>query len=337
MNGVVLVAGAGGFLGGHLVEALDGAWDVVGVGRSKAPENLSEVSTVCWLRCKDSTEGLAEAARSVRPDLVVNAAFVNRKPADQSDHEFLASNQGVHLALFEACAEMDIPVLLTSSSAVYGEGDGQAALTEASPRRPVSLYGLAKTQQELQAEHVHRSRGLRLCIARLFNLLGPGRGLGTVVHDWVSQIAAFPRHDAREEPPTLTVRNRETARDFVDPRDAAGALALLADRIAGRCDDSIRGESLGGDSLEIFNVASGRSVSLRELDAYLQELSSRHYEVIETHPSPGKADAKAQRGDAGRLRRACGWQPQTDWRQSVRDVWEQYTDSASPEAQRETE
>lgn len=328
MNGIVLVAGAGGFLGSHLVEALDGSWDIVGVGRSKVPKDLSEGSpkgsTVRWLRCPDCTEGLAEAVRSLRPDLVVDAAFVNRRPANQSDHEYLASNQGVHLALFEACAEIEVPVLLTSSSAVYGEGEGQSALTESSPRRPVSLYGLAKTQQELQAEHVHRTRGLRLCIARLFNLLGPGRGLGTVVHDWVSQIAAFPRQGAEAESAALTVRNRETARDFVDPRDAASALALLADRIAGRCDDSIRGESLGGDSLEIFNVASGRSVSLRELDAYLHELSPRHYEVIETHPSPGKADAKAQRGDASRLRRACGWQPQTDWRQSVHDVWEQY-------------
>jgi len=180
-----------------------------------------------------------------------------------------------------------------------------------SPRRPVSLYGRAKTQQELQAEYVGRTAGLEACIARLFNLLGPGRGLGTVVHDWISQIAPY---QTNEGPALLKVRTLDTSRDFVDPRDAARALAQMAKRLVRRqC-----------KPCEVFNVASGRSVSLHELKSLLESFSRVPIEVVESHPAPHSADVRTQRGDSSALQRSCGWQPRLDWQQSVREVWDQF-------------
>lgn len=303
----VVVTGAGGFLGPHLVRALAPCWRVIGVGRSARPRELD-----CeWLRVDDRPTSLARAVEQTRPRLVVDVAFVNRRPPEVSVHSYLCSLLAVHLELFETCARLGIPVLLTSSSAVYGNGTEDEPLVEEAPLRPISLYGLAKTMQEALAEHVARSQGLALCTARLFNLLGPGRGLGTVVHDWVAQIAGIV---AGTVPPILRVHNRETSRDFVDPRDAARALCSLAEHTLACSSSSIR----------VLNVARGQAVPLRRISELLESLSPVPYEIVESDPEPGPSDARSQLGDAAKIEALCGWRPEIDWRRSVTDVWQQY-------------
>jgi nucleoside-diphosphate-sugar epimerase len=250
----------------------------------------------------------------VGPDLVVDLAFVNRKPADQSEDRYLANAEAVHSQLFDLCARQGIPVLLTSSSAVYGEGSPGESLREHHPRQPISLYGRAKAQQEVLAERAQRETGLKLCIARLFNLLGPGNGMGTVAHDWVSQLAA----NVPDESCVLTVNNRQTSRDFVDPRDAAVALSLLASRLI---EDH-------GTPYEVFNVASGHSLSLRRLERLLKSLCPVPYRLIETQPILPSFDARVQCGDSSAIRQATGWEPLIDWERSVRDIWKQYVNAA---------
>lgn len=297
-----LISGAGGFLGAHLLRELEGVWEVVGAGRSGRPPQTDAE----WLRIEDEAGGLAEAVARSSPDLFIHAAFINRKDPDWSEEDYLARLTATNLRLFDACSRHGVPVILISSSAVYGTGTAGKALDEQSPRRPVSLYGMAKTFQEMLGEHAAASRGLELCTARLFNLVGPGKGEGTVVHDWISQVSAIA---VGKESPVLRVRNRETSRDFVDVRDAARAVGLLAQSFTPG---------------EVYNVASGRAVSLRQIGDYLESLCPVPFRTVETDVRRASADALYQYGSATKIRQACGWMPKIDWRQSVRDVWESY-------------
>jgi nucleoside-diphosphate-sugar epimerase len=284
-----------------LLNALPSSWQVIGATRSPAPAEASFE----WIQVEDEDDGLAEAVARRRPDLVIHAAFVNRKSRDQSDEDYLRRLLATNLLLFERCAALAVPVLLVSSSAVYGTSNEDALLDEAAPLQPVSLYGLAKTQQELLASYSARAKGLSLCMARLFNLVGPGRGTGTVVHDWIQQVAAI----AAGGEPVLRVYNRATSRDLVDVRDAARALALLAERLTpGRT----------------YNIATGQAVSLLELSRHIETLCPVKYRTVETDPRPSAGDATFQSGDAAKLRRAYGWRPRIGWRESVKDVWESY-------------
>lgn len=291
----IAVTGATGFLGTELVRRLGREHDVVALTRASGGTAGGDASA--------GPEGLANAVSEAAPDLVVHAAFVNRKAPGASDEDYLEEQMRVNYGLLARCAESATPVLLVGSSAVYGAAGGDDPITEESPRQPVSLYGVAKAMQEMVAEHLEAVRGLSLCRVRLFNLIGPGQALGMLVPDWVAQVSAIA--DGGE--PVLRVYNRATSRDFVDVRDAAEALCLLAESFPAG---------------EVFNVASGSPVSLVELSDQLASLCPREYEVEETHPVRGRSDVATQRGSSAKLLKSHGWRPTHTWHQSLADVWE---------------
>jgi len=263
----VLVSGAGGFLGRHLCPLLAANRQIIGADLSGVEPSFDGE----WHAVEPGT-GLAELVQRLKPDFMVHAAFRNRKPSDWTRLEYLS---------------------------------GLAAgtrLDETAPRHPTTLYGLAKAIQELLGESMV-TEGLHLCVARLFNLIGPGQAAGMLIPDWVRQLAAIA--DGAE--PRLVVRHRATSRDFVDVRDAAAALALLID-------DYRPGETV--------NVATGTAVHLREISDFLATLCPRDFEIIETDPQPPGSDVISQRGDPTRIKARWGWEPTVPWRQSVADVWD---------------
>jgi len=294
----VLVSGAGGFLGRHLCPLLAANRQIIGADLSGVEPSFDGE----WHAVEPGT-GLAELVQRLKPDFMVHAAFRNRKPSDWTRLEYLSQVLQENSTLFEACAAARVNVLLLGSSAVYGSGLAAGTrLDETAPRHPTTLYGLAKAIQELLGESMV-TEGLHLCVARLFNLIGPGQAAGMLIPDWVRQLAAIA--DGAE--PRLVVRHRATSRDFVDVRDAAAALALLID-------DYRPGETV--------NVATGTAVHLREISDFLATLCPRDFEIIETDPQPPGSDVISQRGDPTRIKARWGWEPTVPWRQSVADVWD---------------
>ena len=300
----ILVTGAAGFLGRHLCTALiDGAHRVLAAAAAGSEGMPKDAVPVVVDAC--NSEGFARAVRCLRPQLVVHAAFRNRKEANQTDLEYLRDLQAVDIPLFEACALTGASLLSVGSSAVYGSAEGRDLIDEDCPIRPVSVYGLAKAMQEMTAQYEVIARALPLVIVRLFNLIGPGQSTGMVVPDWVSRAV----HIARGAEPVLRVANRAAARDFVDVRDAAQAIRLLVE-------DFRPGT--------VINVASGTTVSLTEISDALIALCPRPFAVQETAPVLSATDVRIQCGDYARLKKGWGWQPQITWRQSLSDVWQEH-------------
>jgi len=301
----LLVTGAAGFLGAHLSAELGShGHDVVGVdfGQSSGATR--------WIQLTQPTDlgvVVQQALRESEISTVVHCAFVNRKPASETDEAYLSGAVARDLPLFRACAEAGVQVLLVSSSAVYG-ALAQRPIVEEDPMQPVTLYGVAKATQEFEASFFSASIGLRVATARLFNLSGPGQREGMLIPDWVSRVSAI---EAGADP-RLVVRNRATTRDFVDVRDAARAIRLMTE---------------GFVPGELANVASGIAVSLTELSDALQALSTVPYEVIETDPVPSGTDPVMHCGSYSRLERRYGWRPTISWRTSLADVWQQYRDA----------
>ena len=157
-----------------------------------------------------------------RPESIVHAGFVNRRPPSWSEAEYLCRQQAVDSALFAIAADIGARMLLIGSSAVYGDAGRVERINEDCPRQPVSLYGVAKASQEMLADYHAQANGLELVILRLFNLMGPGQQSGMVIPDWVTQAARI----AEGETSTLRVFNTYAARDFVDVRDVVRAISL---------------------------------------------------------------------------------------------------------------
>jgi GDP-4-dehydro-6-deoxy-D-mannose reductase len=297
----VLVTGATSFSARHLRERLHAdqpgaeVWgtDLATPSAGEQPFRAADLT-----RPGDADTLIAEVA----PERVVHLAGVSSPDAERC---FAVNLDGTR-RLLEACARRARPpaVILVSSASVYGlTRPEESPVVEGTPLRPVTPYGASKAAAELLALSMHRRGLVPVTVVRPFNLIGPGLRAGFAPSDFLAQAVA-----ARAAGPGAEIRvgDLEPRRDFVDVRDAVAAYAVLLDR------EDLRGQ--------VFNVATGRPVSVRELlDAVLAITGVQARVVVE--PSRQRAvQVLEQVGDAAALRHRTGWSPVHTLERSLRDM-----------------
>lgn len=294
----LLLVGAGGFLGAHLLAAAEGA----GLRTVASSREATDGAPACDLLDPASLTG---CLGSVKPDLVINAAgaaSVGRswvRPVET----FAANATGV-LNLLEAVT-VSAPgahVLCLSSADVYGaREDDELPLAEGLELRPLTPYGAGKAAMEALCGQYARSRGLQIAVARVFNLIGPGQSPEFAVPGFARGIAAAERESGEVE---LALGNPDAVRDFVDIRDGARALLELSRR------------RLTGT----FNLCSGVGTTIAALAGELARqarvpVTVRHDPALER-----PADPPALVGNPMRLREATGFTPETPLARSLGDL-----------------
>ena len=282
-----LVTGLTGFTGRYLdahVRSLD--YEVVGLGPSAE------------LDIRDA-DGVAASVRASRADVVFHLAAAPRHvdPADLYAVSVVGTRN-----LLDAVASLERPpaVLVVSSSAIYGRTRPGRPVSERVQPRPLTHYGVAKLAQEEVALRYARAVGLRVVVARAFNLLGPGLPPDLACGAFARGIAEIERHGG----PLMTGR-LDSRRDFIDVRDAVRAYVLLAEQ---------------GRSGVAYNVCSGTAVSLRRCVEILSGLTASPI-TVQTDPARlQRHDLVEQVGDGRRLRRRTGWEPTTTIERSLADM-----------------
>lgn len=268
MSGPLLVTGAQGFVGRWTVaEALrtDSYRSVIGLGRSLAREGFTHRVSLgprrvlaplplelrrempgyryCAIDLRD-LDALVALLRVERPSVVVHLASALR---DEPFSALFPVNVEGTLVLLRAIAQSGVTIerfVLASSGSVYGF-PASLPLTETQVPAPPDLYAVSKLAAEHVACIVSGESGIPLVIARIFNVVGPGLDERHACARFASQLAAVA--DGCSTGPVI-VGDLAPERDFVDVRDVAQALLLLAE---------------DGGSGVTYNVASGRATSMR--------------------------------------------------------------------------
>jgi GDP-4-dehydro-6-deoxy-D-mannose reductase len=135
----------------------------------------------------------------------------------------------------------------------------------------------------------------------MFNLLGPGQSPALACSAFARQIALAEVTGQTE----IVTGNLDASRDFVDVRDAVRALTMLAEK---------------GHASEIYNVCSGRAVTIRKC---LHEIMSMSNKQLTTRVDAGhlqKNDIPVQMGSYQKLHKATGWSPKISLKQSLSDL-----------------
>jgi GDP-4-dehydro-6-deoxy-D-mannose reductase len=322
-----LVTGAQGFIGRYLCAELlarDGDVEVMGLGRSpRSPFFTHSVSVSNHSQPAPLPAALTDAAndkryhyhsgdicdiadttlalREFKPDVIMHLASGLR--ADAIDHLVRTNIQGT-VSLLEAvlAAKIGKPrVVLGSSGGVYGVPQ-QLPISEVHATKPIDYYSMTKLAAE-QAAHVFAHRyQLPVITARIFNVVGPGQEERHVCGRFASQIVSIEQGNEA----TLEVGNLSPTRDFIDARDVASALALLATH---------------APAGEIFNVASGIETSVQQV---LNTLVAQAEVPVEVCSNEGRAaDIARHVGDISHLKR-LGWQPQIRLQKSLSDLLSWY-------------
>jgi len=314
VSDVVLVTGASGFAGSHLVEYLGSRPNLVCWTRGSPPSDIASLAT--WTRIDLLDRARVRAAiADLRPALVYHCAGVPHVAESWQDTAHsLAGNVLTTEHLLDALRRASVRsrILVTGSAAVYAPSTDPIPETHAIA--PTSPYAVSKLAQEQLALRAAREDGIEIVVTRSFNHTGPRQTPAFVAPSIARQIALI--ENGRREP-VIKVGNLDALRDLSDVRDIVRAYQLLMEN--------------GRPGL-VYNVASGIGRSIRSvLNALVAR--SRVPVTIEAEPARMRAnDLSALVGDASRLTRETGWRPEVTFDQMLDDLmeyWRRHVHSAT--------
>lgn len=278
----VVVTGAAGFLGRVLLrELVARGHDVVAVDRRPIPAGTGALALQADLLDADPRVARALAAAEGVWHLAACPGVRDTAP----DVEIRRRRDNVE-ATRRVCAAVppDVPLVVTSSSSVYGGARAGRPSREDDPLRPVGGYARSKAAGEgVCAERL--AAGGRVLVARPFTLVGERQRPDMALHRWVAA--------ARAGRPLTVLGALSRTRDFTDVRWAARALADLATAPAGT-----------------VNVGSGRPRPLAEAVAAIGTVLGT-VPLVEVRPALVEEVADTW-ADTSRVSALVGPPPETD-------------------------
>ena len=236
-------------------------------------------------------EPVRQAVTGVQADAVLHLAALHFIPAVDGAREV---NVDGTRNLLDALSLVPPRILVfASTAAVYGDGSGP--LPENALVAPVDLYGETKATGERHVAEFAARSGAVPVVARLFNVIGERETNPHVVPELVRQL--------RTGAATVRLGNLHTRRDYTDAVDVADALVRL-----------LNVDREGA----VFNIGSGRGVSVADLVSACEEILGREIRVDVDAARVRAHDRKALIADITRLRSATGWTPSRTLRDTLR-------------------
>jgi GDP-4-dehydro-6-deoxy-D-mannose reductase len=308
----VLITGAAGFAGSHLLDLL-GDDDVRVVALRKpgiGAETQAAYPAVEWVEIDLlDRESVRRTVAELAPAAIYHlAGSPHVGQSWKAATETLSVNVlGTHHLLEGLRAEgLHSRVVVPSSAYVYRPAE--RALTEDDPVESTNPYAISKIATELAAARASRRDGIPVVVARSFNHIGPRQNPSFFASGVARQVALI---EAGRIDPAIRVGNLESRRDITDVRDTVRAYRALAER---------------GTPGQAYNVCSGQAHTMRDL---LDGLVALARVRVSVEPDPERFrpnDKPLLLGDPSRIRRDVGWQPLIPIEQTLRallDYWRQ--------------
>jgi NAD dependent epimerase/dehydratase len=297
----VLVTGAGGFIGSHLVEALVSAGADVrafvrynsrndfGHLEDVAPSLLGEVDVFTGDLVNPEAVAAAVSDREVIFHLgaLIPIPYSYRHP-----REFVEANVVATLNVLEAARRSDAVRRLvhTSTSEVYGTAQ-TVPIAETHPLHPQSPYAATKVGADQLALTFHLSFGTPAVVVRPFNTYGP-------------------RQSARAVIPTII--SQALSRDHVElgALDTTRDLLFVADTVGGM----LAAGSVEGIEGEVINLGTGKEIAIGELAERVLSLLDLTCQIVSTEERLRPQDSEVERllADARKAKKLLGWKAEVD-------------------------
>lgn len=310
-----LITGGAGFIGSHLAEKLLQNGEEVFVIDDLSTGNLKNIALLKKNKNFHFIEGTVLNRKKIeglvkKVDQVYHlaAAVGVKRIMEKPLESFLNNLKGAEM-VFEASAKRKIPVLLTSSSEVYGKNEN-IPFQEESDRIYGSAYnirwgyGLSKGGDEFLALAYFREKKVPVIIVRLFNVIGPRQtgAYGMVVPRFIKQAISG-------KPITIYGDGYQT-RCFVNVKDVVGALINLMNYP----------KSPG----QIFNLGSDEEIAIKELAQKIKRLTGSRSEISFIPYSKaygnGFEDMLHRKPDLSRIRELIHYQPKITLEESLKEI-----------------
>jgi dTDP-glucose 4,6-dehydratase len=295
----VLVTGAGGFIGSHLVESLlqsghevralvryngRGSWGHLDRYQASSPDGLE-------VRLGDVSDAGFVRRVVTGCDAVCHlAALIGIPYSYHAPSSYVTTNIVGTLAILDACRDANVRrVIVTSTSEVYGTAR-YAPIDEEHPLQGQSPYSASKIGADKLAESYYCSFGLPVVTLRPFNTYGPRQSARAIIPTVLTQALAGATQ--------IRLGNLEPKRDltFVEDTARAFVLALSAPDIDGR----------------VIHFGQGEAITIGDLAQLCLDIVDSHAEIVSDadRVRPANSEVELLLCNPERAGRLLGWAPQ---------------------------
>ena len=304
-NRKILVTGADGFIGSHLVEHL------VGHGHDvRAFVLYNSLGSRGWLESAQIARNVEFVAGDVRDVQSVRAAMqgcqvvlhlaalISIPYSYQAPESYLDTNVRGTMNVLQAARDLDVErVVHTSTSEVYGTARF-VPITEDHPLQGQSPYSASKIAADQMATAYFSSYQVPVAIMRPFNTYGPRQSARAVIPTVISQIAGGAR--------TLRLGALHPTRDFNYVGDAVRAFVATAE-----ADDAVG---------EVINIGSNYEISIGDTARLIAEVMNVQVsvEMAVERLRPQASEVERLWADNTKARRVLGWEPEYGGREGLR-------------------
>ena len=302
----ILITGADGFIGSHLVESL-----INKCSHIKAFVYYNSFNSCGWLdalpkEVKSNIEihsGDIRDPNGVRTavngtDIVFHlAALIGIPFSYHSPDSYIDTNIKGTLNVLQSCRDYELEkVIITSTSEVYGTAQ-YTPIDEKHPLQGQSPYSASKIGADKLAESFYRSFNTPVVIARPFNTYGPRQSARAVIPTILSQLL----NNKKE----ICLGSISPTRDLNYVTDTCSAFLALAE-----AENTIGKE---------INIGSSKEISVGELAHLLIDLTGAEAEILadKQRVRPAKSEVERLLCDNTTIKELTGWSPQISLREGL--------------------
>lgn len=313
----VLVTGAGGMVGSHMVELLYNRGDeVIGIWH-KNKKNIEQITfPIKFVQCDlRYAQGIDELIMDFLPDQIYHLAAQSYPTVSWvSPTETIDVNINSTINIYEAIKKArkyvdenyDPIVVVACSSAEYGEtlnqmqGNGEIYVKENAQLQPLHPYGVSKVGQDLISFQYFMNDHIRCIRARIFNSTGT-RKVNDVTSDFTKRAIIAEKSKIWN----LRVGNLDTRRAIMDQRDLVKALMLLAEK---------------GNAGDVYNISSEYVYQMKDIVTMIENQIGHKLVINVDKRLIRPTDEKIIVGDVTKLKKDTGWSQDIKMEQTISDM-----------------
>lgn len=306
----VLIIGAAGFVGNHLIDYILASRTDWHVTATKMPREV--IDKPVEVRDLDITkpEEIDALLSEVKPDYIFHlAAQSSVALAWKNPQLTIQINIVGTVNLLDAVRKLEKQprMLLIGSGEEYGHvKPDEVPIKEDNNTRPGNIYAVTKVTQNMIGRLYYEAYGMEIMSTRSFNHTGPNQAPQFVVPDFCKQVADIEKGKNK---PVIYTGNLSARRDFTDVRDVVRAYCLLMER---------------GKAGETYNVGCGQALEIRAILDMILSHSSMDIKV-ETDPAKLRpVDVPIIVADITKLTEDTGWKPEISLDQTITETLEVY-------------
>lgn len=241
----ILVTGASGFIGSHLIKYLSKTYTIHGLSRSKKSHNIFQISLL-------DKQKLAKHMKKHKYDVVVHlaASLEENTPLDMFVKNCISTAN-----ILECCVETNVAkVIFSSSQLVYGKSE-YLPVDEDHPKNPTSNYALSKLICEEICKMYHNTYGISMQILRLSSVYGPYQPSKYIIPTMIANSVNNKDIEIHH------YKNGLQLMDFVHVNDVCKAILLAC-----------KSKSKFG----IYNIASGKPITANDIVDKISQIVQIH-------------------------------------------------------------